>query len=89
MSRSDSFPLKGTVFSGDFSMIAALPSLEEPINIDSETNVFRFFAMAKASSIVDAYCSISLVRMEIGGTCWNSRLGGIDRDGQPRFVHTG
>ena len=24
-----------------------------------------------------------------GGTCWNSRLGGIDRDGQPRFVHAG
>ena len=48
------------------SMIAALPSLEEPIKMDSETNVFRFCAMAKASSIVDAYCRISLVRMEIG-----------------------
>ena len=47
-------------------MIAALPSLAEPIKMDSETNVFRFLAMAKASSIVDAYCSISLVRMEIG-----------------------
>ena len=66
MSRLASFPVKSTVFSGDFSIIAALPSLAEPINMDSETNVSRFWAMAKASSIVAAYCRISLVRMEIG-----------------------
>ena len=66
MSRLASFPVKSTVFSGDFSIIAALPSLAEPINMDSETNVSRFWAMAKASSIVAAYCRISLVRMEMG-----------------------
>ena len=64
MSRLASFPVKSTVFSGDFSIIAALPSLAEPINMDSETNVSRFLAMAKASSIVAAYCRISLVRMD-------------------------
>ena len=72
-------------------MIAALPSLEEPIKMDSETNVFRFCAMAKASSIVDAYCRISLVRMEIGvaepvGT---ADLAALIVTVSPVFVHAG
>ena len=60
------FPVNKAIFSGDFSIIAALPSLAEPTSMDSETNVFRFRAIAYASSMVEAYCNISLVRMEIG-----------------------
>lgn len=91
MSRLASFPVKSTVFSGDFSIIAALPSLAEPINMDSETNVSRFLAMAKASSIVAAYCRISLVRMEMGVAepVGDSRFGSINCHGKTCLVHAG
>ena len=49
-----------------FSIVAVLLSSKEPINIDSETNVFLFSAIAKASLIFFAYCRISLATREIG-----------------------
>ena len=41
-------------------------SIAEPIISVSETKVCRFFAMAMASSIVEAYCNISRAKIEIG-----------------------
>ena len=58
--------VKRAVRSGDFSMTAAHPSAAEPIRIDSDTNVLRRRAMARASSMVEAYCRISRVSIDIG-----------------------
>src|SRR4051812_44769486 len=55
-----------SVLKGVFSMIAEPLSDKDPRRMDSETNVFRFFAIANASSIFLAYCKISLATMEIG-----------------------
>ena len=83
------FPVNKAIFSGDFSIIAALPSLAEPTSMDSETNVFRFRAIAYASSMVEAYCNISLVRMEIGVADAAGRSDLAALMVTVRFIHAG
>ena len=51
---------------GVFSIITALLSAAEPIKKDSDTNIFRFDAMANASCMFDAYCRISVATKETG-----------------------
>ena len=52
----------------------ALCSSALPTMIDSETKTSRFLAIAIASSVVLAYCKISLVTKEIGVLAINGIL---------------
>ena len=50
--------------------MAALFSLAEPINIDSDTNVWVVSAIFFASSMVEAYCRMRRAKMEMGVALW-------------------
>lgn len=67
-------------------MIAALPSFAEPINMDSDTKVWRDAAIRTASSMSDAYWSNLLGQYGYWG--WPdidgvSEFGGIEGDREP------
>lgn len=54
------------IFFGDFLIIVVLLFLVEFISMDFEINVFCFWVIVYVFLMVEVYCNIFLVRMEIG-----------------------
>ncbi len=91
MSRLASFPVKSTVFSGDFSIIAALPSFGRTYQYGFGDECFPFFGDGKG--FINSGCILQNLSGQDGngggGTCGDSRFGSINCHGKTCLVHAG